>query len=620
MEFKINEGSIDQSSQRKRNNIFRRFRSPLTALLSQTRNRQQFPKLDDIYIKNESLHEQLDYFFKDNQNIAQFLIGLTGIGKTTTIKGYFGIDRSAAKIKNNILILPLFVDGAAIYESSQVEKRLASLFWNACKELDSNLKYEVDEFYKFIYTNSPHVLAEHEESNDINNSSTLENLKKNAPRAFYLELLKYYFLCNNIQSVILIIDDIESIRNSEILSEFVHLAAKSWDCLQNNDSGVFVKLLIAERPETHANLFRNATWFSAFGFRQDTIDLITPPSLSAIFKKRFDYLIKSSSGNPAKDMEEWNIAYGVLMDICNDISVNNQEIIISLCNYNLRKSFGILLEILTAGFWVQKDENVEPYFKLRKGQFRRSGNILILKALGYRNNEYYINGKNQIISNLLHYRRNCAYPLLTIQLVCCFLYENKKAGHRFIVIDKSKLLKRIKKAVTPKIDRNLEEAIEYSMKYLLEQKILILSSCDDGSKNYIYLSPKGEILWKLMGKNTILLELFRDDMWLKREEHLESTIRLKTLDDKFYEVIQLSRKLLSEEKENINDLIEADSLGVYHELFGETLVSNHISKGVIESLNRFYNSTKNEEPSKIAEVSLLLSNETEELMTNYLEV
>ena len=71
MDFKLNQGQIDQSSNRRRNNIFRRFRKQLYTLLSFTRNRQQYPELNKVYIKNEAVHLQLDDFYNDKQNIGQ---------------------------------------------------------------------------------------------------------------------------------------------------------------------------------------------------------------------------------------------------------------------------------------------------------------------------------------------------------------------------------------------------------------------------------------------------------------------------------------------------------------------------------------------------------------------
>jgi|WetSurSiteA1Bulk_404760.scaffolds.fasta_scaffold00001_32 hypothetical protein len=128
MDFKINIGSNDSSSQRRRtNDIFRRFRHQFTSLLSPTRNRQQFPNLNNIYIANGLVHEELNIFATDQQNNAQFFIGLTGIGKTTTLKGFFSIDGSAAKIIDKSLLLPMFVNGASIYKKEDIEERLGAL-------------------------------------------------------------------------------------------------------------------------------------------------------------------------------------------------------------------------------------------------------------------------------------------------------------------------------------------------------------------------------------------------------------------------------------------------------------------------------------------------------------
>ncbi len=621
MEFKINKGAIDLSSRRKRNDIFRRFRQPFSALTSRSRNRQHFPDLDKVYVINEDLHDQLDDFVFDKQNIGQFIIGLTGIGKTTTIKGYFGIDGSTAKIIEDTLLLSVFVDGAAISKESDIGERLASLFWNGCKELDSNLKYNDDDLYDYIYGNSPQTLGRFESPNNTDKSITINELLKHSRRSFYLELLKLYLKKNEIKNIIIIIDDIDSIKNKALLSEFVHIAAKSWECLQNNDSETFIKLLISERPETHQNLFCNADWFTAFGFIEEPIDLCVPPDLSIIFKNRFDFLVSRNNKQPAKDMQEWKIAYDVLIDICNDISNGNQDVLLSLCNYNVRDAFGLLMDLLTAGFWLQKYETLEPYFRLRKHQFRKPSNILVLKSIGYKNNDYYINSKKQVISNLIHYRRGCSYPLLTLHIVRAFLVENEKHEGRFIVVEKDKLLSKLKTAITPRPNRDLNEAIEFSMKYLLSEKVLLISSLDSGNHNKIYLSPKGEILWALLGKNSILLELFRDDMWLDTEKNRSESIRLLPLDEKFREVIKLSQQLIYEEKSIINDLIDADSLYVYQELFGDELVSTHVSNGVLESIRRFYNSDNDTtEPESIIKLSEKLITESNNLIAEYLEV
>lgn len=620
MEFKINQGAIDQSSLRRRNNIFRRFRRQFQALLSQTRNRQTFSSLDKIYIENTSIHEQLGYFMDDEQNLGQFLVGLTGIGKTTTLKGFFGIDGSSAKIANKIMVLAVFVDGASIYKKEDIEERLGAMFWNGCKELDPNLQYEKRELYDYIYSNSAQTLGRFEDPNNPKKEVTIDNLISKSPRSFYLELLKFYFRINDISSVVLIVDDIDSIKDNDLLSEFVHLSAKSWECLQNNESGVYVKLLISERPETHYNLFRDASWFTAFGFQEDPIDLNEPPSLSDIFEKRFDYISAKDTSSQPKDKEEWKIAHGVLMDICNDLSIRNQNVLLCLCNYNVRKAFAILLELLTAGFWLQKDEAIRPYFKLRKGQFRKPSSILVLKALGYKNNEYYINSKPQLLSNLLHYRRGCTYPLLGLQIVRCFLVENEKNEGRFAVLSKQQLLSMLKKAITPQPNRSLEEAVDYTMGYLLKKKHVLVSSLDSGDEDKLYLSPKGESSWDLMGENSVLLELFRDDMWLDGEHNRGDSVRFLPPDEKFGEIVNLAEHLLEEEMCIVKELISAKSISVYQELFGDLLVTSHISSGVIESVRRFYQITETEMPTDVKENLHKLISDADSLMAEYLEV
>jgi hypothetical protein len=462
------------------------------------------------------------------------------------------------------------------------------------------------------------VLGRFEDPENPSKSVTIRALKNGSKRSFYLELLKFYLLINNLTSIIIIIDDIDSIKDSELLAEFVHLSAKSWDCLQNNASHVFVKLLVSERPETYRNLFINAPWFTAFGFQEEPINLTTPPNLADIFKKRFDFITDQDTTPEIKNQEEWNIAYNVVMDICHDLAIKNQDILLNLCNLNVRKSFDILLELLTYGFWLQKDEMIQPYFQLRRGQFRKPSNILIIKAIGYKNNDFYINGSTQIISNVLHYKRNSPYLLLALKIVRIFIVENELNEERFTILEKSELIKKLCNIIPPSINHPLEDTINNTIEYLLKKRLLLVSAIDNNTESKLYLSPKGEAIWKLMGENSVLLEMFRDDMWLDESKNISKSIRLLPPEEKFPEILNLSNQLINEETKIISNLKQIDGLASYRELFGDILVSTHIAEGVIESVRRYYQSAGIDRPTIVNEPMINLLSKKNQLLKDYL--
>jgi hypothetical protein len=600
MEFKLNEHYLNRSSHLRKNDFFRRFKEPFTVLLSKKRNHQKYPAIQSIYVENKEIHTTLDELLKSEIDEGTFLIGLTGIGKTTTIKGFFNIEKNGAVINDDMLIISLFIDGVSISHVDELEDRFGGLFWSACNQLEKlnpEIKQKKSELYEFIESNSPITIGNFIDPLDDSPEVTMKHIAVKSKRTYYIELLKFYLADFDIKYVTIIIDDIESIRDVELRNETINKSVKSWECLQNNDSGYHSKIILSERPETYKHFIYENEWFSAFGINEAPIHLDAPPSLSKIFKKRFDELAEDDFKS-VTNKESWEEAYDILMQVCNGIEDVNVNVIPSLCNLNYRKSFDVLLELLTTGFWFQKEENLNPYFQITADNYRKPVLPLIIHAIGYKNNQLYVNDTNQLIPNIFYNKRATKYPLLMLRILTFFLESNRKT-HKYSIASRKAFIQKFSKCMIPAEGESLLSAVNDSFDYLVDRKLLLVASTDDGTQDDLLLSPRGEIIWTLLGEYNSLLAMFRDDLWLTKEEYTEETLLNLPQKVGLLELLKLVKTYLLNDKKLISTLKGVGALNDYKQLFGYFLPSVNIANGVQNSITRLYKSQHEKIPDNL---------------------
>ena len=120
-----------------------------------------------IYVY-DPLEKELDAVIYSHKNEMKYLVGLTGMGKTTLLKNYFRIsDRDVKMDKHNIIIYISFYYSNLLSDSPQnsVNKEIARYFSRAIRTiLFENQKFiKIDnifweDFYDFICDNKPVIL------------------------------------------------------------------------------------------------------------------------------------------------------------------------------------------------------------------------------------------------------------------------------------------------------------------------------------------------------------------------------------------------------------------------------------------------------------------------------
>lgn len=284
MRKKINEPVISRQPSPRRSNFYRRFRKQFDPLLDQDKLSRHFPDLGSIFVPQDWLHADLTDFLAKEQDCRVFLIGPTGIGKSTNLRNLYPITEQQPLIVGNDLILTILCNSAH-YQGIDIRKKVGDMVETVCYLLKDrySLSFTEETLYDFIRINKPEVLTRASEQPFPSKKDNINWLYNKHKFEFATELLKLFLLKTGVHNFIIIMDDVDAIKGWGALEEFIHQACQVWECLKNNKAKRYnVKLLIAERPETHRELSKKIHWSSAYIW-SEPIYMNTVPALEVLF-------------------------------------------------------------------------------------------------------------------------------------------------------------------------------------------------------------------------------------------------------------------------------------------------------------------------------------------------
>ncbi|MBE2187860.1 MAG: hypothetical protein IAE98_00200 [Candidatus Kapabacteria bacterium] len=376
----------------RKSNFYRRFNDQFNRLLNQDKQSRDFKNIDEVYIEQEILIEGLNDFVNTQKDYCVFLIGLTGIGKSTNLKYFFGFEEQRPLVLNKTLVLPILCN-SAFFKGVDIKKKIADMVETMCDFIQKkeNISFSAEDLYEFIEINKPEVLARARKRPQPKKTENINWLYEEYKFEYSTELLKMYLLNTNIENFVIVIDDIDSIHDWNILIQLIHQACQVWECLKNNKEKEYnVKLIIAERPETHRFLCNKIDWFKAYIWG-DPIYLNTTPKLHDLFKIRFDCITKALGGPRATNIEKWNVAYETLIKICTKLSIKHHDLITALNNSNVRDSLSTIEQILSIGKWLEKNPTDEYYFETTDQEFIDHIDLIrTLRSIAYQDRSIYI--------------------------------------------------------------------------------------------------------------------------------------------------------------------------------------------------------------------------------------
>ena len=501
-----------------------------------------------------------------------------------------------------------------------------------------------DNLYLYINENKAEFFANHlvdniQASNDSEKrKQLLSKIENENTLEFALFRLKFYlaeyFL--EIRYVLIILDDIEAAQiqmQDHLIQKYVHIRG----CLQYSQARCFTKLIISCRNYTqrmfgsrYMEAYEPSDVFAGYGKGDlGVVEKNEFPTLSAVIYKRFRYIDELLRKYPkdgtrsnedwseedeadfeiAKELQEigssstWKRAYEVLQLVCQRLDWAGGNLILHLGFFDLRKSLAIFLRVLSN----------KKYFSIEAPAPAKGGAVkiqesdyvpkpdAIFRAFSYGEGSVYRPESNEM-PNILY--NDNELDLICPLIIIYYLSTNSMNDPR-IVYGKEKIQGKVfldhMKTIFPS-NPTIVARFEKGMKYLFGKRILLQSIYDseptpqevlqntaEAERNwkpemYLYLSSRGLRLWQFLAESSLLLELYRDDLYIRTSHANKLTVDLGPLHNRLLDIYEMLGDWLREERKII---ISSDAIE-YKEYFGNSLIVRHLLEGVLKTIKTFY--------------------------------
>lgn len=491
------------------NDLYRALQSTFEHLI-QPEDPDKYNLKNDCYVSHPGVEASIAAFCTGTTSAAAFLIGPTGIGKSTLLRHSLGLNRSPLIVGDTLYIM-YSLNQRAIPNEDAIRMQIAALLQEAAwllKEGQSSHLSDTDyvDLTQFILDSSA----------DLLNSPKLDLSKSplERTRAFsaepscsyqFSQIAVKFFASKNliVSKIVFILDDLE-MKTTDLQEHAVRNAIETMYCLKNfgGHRSVTVRLLVALRPETHGWISRleqvNTTKFKDISYRQ-------PVSVYEIFRKRFDAVFTRDDYAHIRDRSRLDSALDVLNAVGAALSTKYSERVVRLHNFNLRDAIESFSTVISNRRWMQRDREYEPFFTVDEHNFALS-QASVLRALGMGEGEVYPK-EDPCLVNLLWNTREASSDLVLLYIVKYLLTRSNRPEKLESLVENlsSHLAKDFPKRI-------LVEITEYA----ITKQLLHAEKSSQGT--VVTLTPRAQELHLMLGESTILLGLFRDDICLPTHE------------------------------------------------------------------------------------------------------
>lgn len=574
-----------------------------------------------IYVKDDT-ESAIDHFVASNINQIKYLVGLTGMGKTTLIRNYFKITDRDVKIENEKIIIYIsFFNSDLLFDNPElsVKNEIIKYLSRAVgKLLETNQKILLDEkcfwenFYLFIEKNKPALLMNEDIlpgvslfdnlllSPSSEYDKKIKKIKKiceTNPLEYYTCLIKYIIRETKINYKIFIIyDDIES-KSEKFHSPVVEAARHIHACFcANEGKNILIKSLIVLRAYTFRSNIGRQSEARRESVKNDLILKKSSADLLEIFSKRFEFISEKKSVDKTSN---YPTAKEVLEYVAGYINKIGNSFIYCISNYNICDSMIIYSHIITNLNWIAcNEEEYKGAFQLDKKYYRVTTDNII-RAISEISNDQIIDNYS-FIPNIL-YNEKDGTELIGLYIIKLFIQKgaNKVYGEKYIQGDE--VISDIVSIFTQNTDMNYRnEYWEYRVRavltYLFNSGILLRSVYDIEIPNdsqikrqfrddyKLYLSPRGMALYNTLSKNASLLKLYINDMSLDTSNLSNTYIENTT--QTFIKILEYIDYSFSMERRYIAESMP--SLDSYQEKFGKEFIASTLLDGVVDNMYVYY--------------------------------
>ena len=621
---KLNQKYPYTESVQKRSYVYSYLKDEIEELLCPIISSLKTIKFEDAYVSTkESYFENIlsEFYSQKNYEKNLFLTGLTGCGKSTLLNYVFKIFNDNPVIQDHTLIIPFRFDNFDCDgKLSKIKDRVINMLLSAAESVEEtcsldNVENRIDEFINYIKKIHKDSLF-FKNKRHYNNTEKLDQLYLEDRWTYAAMLLKFYLSDQKctINNVVFILDDIESIGYSMQFAP-VALMFRLRACMQNvleeykdkwNNNFIiscrhFIIRGIKERSES---LYLNdgednkySTMESYENFEEK--ELSGNISIVDIITKRYYRIIKKYDGEEIP--EDRKTAFFIVTTIVRIINNASQNFIENLNLCDIRKSFVSLKDLIYNVRWIQhtQKENTPGAFKIKDFKQFYTYFPNIIRALALKEAFIY-NGEHSVVPNLLS---NTVFEFSNLTILLIIKYFKLRHTHWENSINITELYDYVNYIFKRE---DINNAFRQSVCNMLINRLLLrgVDADQEDSKDLtmqnvsqvkiMYLPRITEQLWDTCGANSILFQLFVDDIYLPKELINGFSFR----EDKFFDLYKYEfccdalSYLIKIEKNFIAIANNRKAITQYINCFSNEPVTKQLFDGLKNSFIEYYKDEK----------------------------
>lgn len=576
-----------------------------------------FEDRNDLYVSDPEVENAFADIKSYSYNSISFFVGYAGSGKTTTLRHYFELATSLSVIKENegILIFPSFFDAHS--EKVDSAQDLATRIGAICAVLEN--KYEtirqdfyskegILRFYSFISETKPEILYQNNFI-DFVNMSWYEQIKKhlkdaynNFQYSYEASRLKYYILnyCPFIKKLIIILDDIESL-SYENQCKYVRDYLSFHACMINlprNSRHFHANIIVSLRPHTYRILMHNQI-IEAFPIAK--VIKKNPIDIRCYFNKLYEFKRKDTDPN---ELGRLTLCYDTLLELCNKFNGKYAKMVLNLTHYNVRKMLLAFSNIMNNRTWITKNQDLHLGDSSEYTPNYLFNNITVIRALACSEYKIYYNDDDCLIPNILYSTPDRDYSILCL-LILDYFRLNQHSDTLFCINSERLQYKYIVSKISEIFDTGeliSEDDVRLCLNYLYKKKILRKSIYDEDfslntrepenlkKDSILYLSSRGYELIDMFYNDSVLMEMYREDMYRNYNNHSINEpsyiLMLKNRqEDIFLDLLNIIADLIAIEAKYIEYTKKHHTFGLYRDAFGKDSVCFKLITGIKKSID-----------------------------------
>ena len=569
-----------------------------------------------IYVK-DPLEEELEEIVQQKTDVIKYLVGFTGIGKTTLLRNYFGVFSRDIEVVDDKLIIYIsfyYANLSSDKPQKSVEDEIIKYLSRAIQLLSKNNPqmnfgeyFFWNSFFDFVEDNKPTILEAEDLVPDMNlavegkKTNSKENVIEKLQKAckenrmdYYSSLLKFILKgSTKIKNIIFIYDDIES-KEGIFHRPLVEVARHVHSCFSTNKD-IYVKTIVSLRAYTYRSNIDRQLEARRESVEKNTILKREAVDPHKIFEKRFNYITNNiiRGGNPQAEEQ--------LFLVENEIERKFGVFVLPLVNMNLCHAMQMYYSILTNVQWISVNEQEsEGRFKVNASSYRLTAES-IFRAVACGEKKWYSAENNKFFPNILHNDKKDT-DLLGLYVIRYMLHKNADDLYGEKYIDGDVIINDITNVFVSRRDlvgkkEMWQSKIFYIIQYFHNEGILLRSIYDierlaeeQIERKYegrykLYLSPRGKCLYHLLPQNALLLELYRDDIVTDLVNNDKLTYELTEKEILDY-LLNYLKTLFDYEKGYIRNA--GETLDRYIEFFGDEFIVSMILEGIVKNIKSYY--------------------------------